>query len=98
MLALRLSEWLGVLVTERKETGMKLFAWQPNGHGEQSWFVCAADENEARAAVGAEIARRTALPEGNNERLSRIDYAGWGTDYYTLTVADRGCVLCNDNS
>ena len=77
---------------------MKLFAWQPNGHGELSWFVAAADEAEARHAVQAEIDRRSSLPMGNSERISRLDFAGWGTDYYTLTVADRGCVICNENS
>jgi hypothetical protein len=77
---------------------MKLFAWQPNGHGELSWFVAAVDEEEARTAVEAEIARRSAIPAGNSDHISRLDFVGWGTDYYTLTVADRGCVLCNDNS
>ena len=77
---------------------MKLFAWQPNGHGELSWFVLAEDEMEARESVEAEIARRLALPFENNERITEYEFGGWGTDYYTLTVADRGCVLCNDNS
>ena len=77
---------------------MKLFAWQPNGHGELSWFVLAEDEPEARKAVETEILRRRALPLGNSDRITKYDFDGWGTDYYTLTVADRGCVICNDNS
>lgn len=77
---------------------MKLFAWQPNGHGELSWFVLAADELEARKAVEDEITRRLALHAGNSERITEYECNGWGTDYYTLTVADRGYVLCNDNS
>lgn len=76
---------------------MKLFAWQPDGHGSPSWFVLAEDEAEARKAVDADISRRLALPAGNSERITGYECSGWGTDYYTLTVADRECVLCNNN-
>jgi hypothetical protein len=77
---------------------MKLFAWQPKGHGEFSWFVLAADDREAREAVDAEIARRLALPSEDIESITCYEVGGWGTDYYRLTVADRGFVLCNENS
>lgn len=76
---------------------MKLFAWQPGGHGSMSWFVLAEDEAEARKAVDADIARRLALPAGDSERITEYECSGWGTGYYTLAVADRGCVLCNNN-
>jgi hypothetical protein len=32
---------------------MKLFAWQPTGHGPLSFFVMAEDEASARVAVEA---------------------------------------------
>lgn len=69
---------------------MKLFAWQPDGHGEDSFFVMAENEAAAREAVEAFI----------RQPRSARDYvaaSGWGTDYYKLTVADEGQVLTNLN-
>lgn len=65
---------------------VKLFAWQPQGHGELSFFVAARGEEEAREAVDKYIA---------NEQY-RV--GGWGTDYYELTVVEVGQVITNDNS
>ena len=76
---------------------MKLYAWQPNGHGEFSWFVAAETEADAKAAVEKEMARRKALPLGDIDRITDYECGGWGTDYYTLTVADAGTVLLNAN-
>ena len=76
---------------------LKLFAFHPGGHGEKSFFVVAADEDEARDAVDAEIARRWALPSGDVGRFDSCDCGGWGTDYYHLTVVQRGEVVFNDN-
>ena len=78
---------------------MKLFAWQPRAgvYGELSWFVMAEDEEAARAAVEAEIARRKALNPGELDRLWCSDCGGWGTDEYIFTAADKGVVLANTN-
>jgi hypothetical protein len=67
---------------------MKLYAWQPNGHGQLSFFVCAESEEAARAAVESQIAK-----------LEFGDYAvrGWGTDYYELTAAEPGEVIEHAN-
>lgn len=64
---------------------MKLYAFQPDGHGEQSFFVMAESEHEAKGFVDAYI-------EANNPDCDR-----WGTDYYKMTVLDRGEVIENDN-
>ncbi len=74
---------------------MKLYAWQPNGHGELSWFVMAETEDNAKAAVEHEMARRKALAIDDIDRITEC--GGWGTDYYTLTVAEAGAVLTNAN-
>lgn len=73
---------------------MKLYAWQPKGHGETSFFVMAENEADARKYVDAKIAQGW-----HYQPNVRMDYAadGWGTDYYELTVADVGQVVTNDN-
>jgi hypothetical protein len=71
---------------------MKLYAWQPKGHGELSFFVCAENEQQAREAVEREIAR----PAREDEPTRYFD--GWGTDYYELTVAEPLQVITNDNT
>ncbi len=83
---------------------MKLYAWQPKGHGETSFFVMAENEDQAREYVEAEIAKgwyyyADDATEAAYGQLPRNDYStdGWGTKYYTLTVADVGQVITNDN-
>lgn len=76
---------------------MKLYAWQPNGHGQVSFFVVAPDEETARAAVEADIERRLARGVLDDDGMSQYECNGWGTDYYTLTVAEPGSVVLNDN-
>jgi hypothetical protein len=65
---------------------MKLYAWQPDGHGQCSFFVMARSEKEARLAV-------------ENHIKEHIDYDsyGWGTPYYELTVLSEGEVVFNHN-
>jgi len=66
---------------------LKLYAFQPQGHGELSFFTIASSEDEARAAV--------------DKHIKDTDCAwtnGWGTDYYKLTVVEVGQVIENDNS
>jgi hypothetical protein len=77
--------------------GLRLYAWQPKGHGELSWFVVAATEAEAKNAVDREIARRRALPWDDPEHIGASEVEGWGSDYYTLTVAERGRPVDNAN-
>jgi hypothetical protein len=77
---------------------VKLYAWQPQGHGELSWFVVAESEAQARASVETEITRRKALPIGDLDRVTEYECGGWGTDYYSLTVAEPGAVLTNGNN
>ena len=81
---------------------MKLYAWQPNGHGEQSFFVLAETEEQARAAVEAKIADLLAKHADDNYfeddgNYSEMDFSGWGTDYYKLTVAGVAEVIMNSN-
>jgi hypothetical protein len=76
---------------------LKLYAWQPKGHGELSWFVVAATEAEAKRAVDREIARRRALARSDLEYIGASEIEGWGSDYYMLTVAKRGQPVENAN-
>lgn len=69
---------------------MKLYAWQPQGHGDPSFFVMAESIEAATAAVEAQIKV--------DKATYNIDCYGWGTDYYVLNIADAGVVLMNDNS
>jgi len=72
---------------------MKLYAFQPNGHGEKSFFVIAESEKEAREFVSKKIAELLA----NGEGYSNYDFSSWGTDYYRLEVFEIGQVALNDN-
>jgi len=74
---------------------MKLFAWQPKGFGEYSFFVSAENEEKARAAVDKYIADH--LDKDDEEYLSEYSIRGWGTDYYKLTAVDAEQVITNCN-
>lgn len=69
--------------------GMKLFAFQPRGLRALSFFVVAASEEEARGFVDARIA--------SDPDITEFDCAGWGTEYYEVTVAEPGQVVVNYN-
>jgi hypothetical protein len=71
----------------------KLYAWQPRGHGQQSFFVAAETEADAREAVEKEISRL----KRDCGWFREYDCLGWGTDYYELTALPLGRVLTNDN-
>jgi len=75
---------------------MKLYAWQPKGHGEYSFFVCAENEKEARAAVDRYIEEHK--NKDDDACLRDYEIGGWGTEYYTLTVLNPLQVITNDNS
>jgi hypothetical protein len=71
---------------------MKLYAFQPNGHGELSFFTIAKNEDEAKEAVNKYV-------KDNYLKDGKLNYRadGWGSDYYTLTVIEEGNVIENDN-
>jgi hypothetical protein len=73
------------LLKYNDQTELKLYAWQPDGHGELSAFVMAASEEEATTAIFNQIGKE----EGEMD--------GFGTVYYKLTVLKRGQVVFNDN-
>jgi len=81
---------------------MKIYAWQPRGHGQYSFFVMANGEEEARAAVEKEIADGRARYDdeadfSDGSQLSEYDVQGWGTEYYDMTVVEAGTVVLNGN-
>ena len=67
---------------------MKLYAWQPRGHGEYSFFVCAENEKDAKDAVDSYI---------KEQSISDYSSSGFGTDYYFLTVLEPLQVVSNCN-
>lgn len=69
---------------------MKLYAFQPDGYGQYSFFVMAENEREARRAVERHI-------EKTFDSTCNLPYAGFGTDAYKLTVLNRGEVIANAN-
>jgi hypothetical protein len=71
---------------------MKLYAFQPQGHGEQSFFTIAKSEEEAIKAVTKHI--DTHYPKGSP---NQYDAGGWGTEYYKMTVIEEGQVVENNN-
>lgn len=74
---------------------MKLYAFQPNGHGQYSFFVAAASEEEARNAVADHIALHKGKVDGHH--IGGYEVEGWGTDYYVLTVLNPNEVISNCN-
>lgn len=77
---------------------MKLYAWQPSGHGELSFFVIAESEDAARSAVQAHIENGLKKKSFLDGGISAYEVGGWGTDYYRLTVAEVDVVLTNNNT
>ncbi|CAN5330454.1 hypothetical protein BH10ACI1_BH10ACI1_33020 [soil metagenome] len=69
---------------------MKLYAFQPNGYGQYSFFVMAESEDEARRAVEIYI-------EKTFDSTCNLPYAGFGTAVYKLTMLGNGEVVSNAN-
>ncbi len=69
---------------------MKLYAFQPNGYGQYSFFVMAESEDEARRAIEKYI-------EETFDSTCNLPYAGFGTESYKLTMLERGEVITNAN-
>lgn len=80
---------------------MKLYAWQPRGHGEQSVFVMALSLDEAKRAADEAIKAATDYTDPKREdrdwNYCDADFDGWGSDYYELTVHEPGAVLFHEN-
>jgi len=80
----------------------KLYAFQPSGHGEPSFFVIALTEYEARSRVDAWFSENRLDEDGEPRRNILDQEKAWngqnyGDNYYEMTVADRGVVITNDN-
>ena len=71
------------------QSGVMLYAWQPQGHGEYSFYVAATSEKEAIKAVEKHMEE--------NEHIGDYEINGWGTDYYELTVLPIGAAISNEN-
>ena len=76
---------------------MRLYAWQPKGFGQYSWFVMSMNEDEARIAVEKEMERRKLLSFLEDDHIGDYEISGWGTDYYELLVVGEGVVVVNEN-
>lgn len=76
---------------------MKLFAFTPKGHGQQSFFVMANSEEEARHAVQNKINELLAGRGDDGCSYSDYDFEGFGTDYYRLDVYELNHVALNSN-
>ena len=72
-----------------------LYAWQPSGHGELSFFVEASSLREATDAVNSYIEKHMDKDDGHY--IDSSSTLGWGTDYYELTVRQAGAVFTNEN-
>lgn len=93
---------------------VRLFAWQPDGHGEHGFFVAANSEEEARKCVEKYIAEHLIRPGARGKTIDELllpgasgkddvplgesEINGWGTDYYKLTVVEVGQVIVNENN
>ena len=75
---------------------MKLYAFQPKGHGQKSFFVIAESEQQAREFISNKIAELLANGEDGFD-YSDYEFQGWGTDYYRLEILEVGQVVLNDN-
>lgn len=71
---------------------MRLFAWQPKGHGSLSFFTIAENKEQALIAVQKYINKL----QKEGQELP-YEASGWGTDYYELTILEVGDVAVNAN-
>lgn len=80
---------------------IKLYIFEPRGHGSLSFFVMAETEEEAFRLIDSEIERRLKLKPRDNDYIRNHlnDYAcsGWGTEYYDLSVIEPGMVFTHTN-
>jgi len=74
---------------------MKLYAYQPQGHGGYSFFVVAESEEKARSAIDLFIEDH--FDKDDDEDISTMSISGWGTDYYEITELEPMKVITNAN-
>jgi len=74
---------------------MKLYAFQPDGHGPSSFFVMAQSTEDAKEAIDRFINEIKQDIDGRQHQLQlRSD---WTTTEYMLTVCEQRDVITNDN-
>ena len=68
---------------------MKLYAFQPTGHGQLSLFTIAESSTQAFQVVDKYVKE--------NGGVNSYDFQGWGTDDYEMTELKPGQVITNNN-
>ena len=74
---------------------MKLFAWQPSGHGPYSFFVCAENQADAELAVNSYIKEH--LDKNDGHYLGKFETEAWQNGDLNLKVLDALEVVTNCN-
>ena len=74
---------------------VKLYSWQPNGHGQYSFFVASESLEDANMALQKYIDEH--IDKDDEEYLDGYSIDGIGTDYYKLTISDVGTIVSNAN-
>ena len=75
----------------------KLYAFRPRGHGEESFYVMANSEEEARANIEKKIQKLQFEDESSPFYHSDYWFAGWGTEYYYMEIYEVGEVAMHEN-
>ena len=92
----RTDEKLKTPLSQSAVQGMgSLYAWQPKGHGEYSFFVAASSKAEAIKAIEKYIEEH--MDKDDDHYLDEYNIKGWGTDYYDLTILPIGEAITNSN-
>jgi hypothetical protein len=78
---------------------MNLYAFQPNGHGELSFFVCSESESEAIKSIHSYIEKHIEKDDElwTEETIPKRSFGGFGTDYYSMNVLEPNKVITNYN-
>lgn len=72
---------------------MKLYAWQPVGHGPQSFFVMAETQEDAAKKVIQKTYELVGEGDIWGYKYARLFFS----EHWNYTVAEVGEVLTNDN-
>jgi hypothetical protein len=70
---------------------IKLYAFEPNGNGELSFYTIAKNKKEAFDIVDKYVKEK----HFSNNKFD-YDANGWGTDYYILTECEYGSIIEKD--
>lgn len=77
---------------------MFLYAFQPQGHLQKSFFVMAKNKEEAISAIKKYIDDHSKEEnEYQDDYLSEHSYIGFGSDYYLVSELKENEVVINDN-